>query len=172
GHEADDRDLLQHKREVEGVQEAAARDDAEEDDAQQKDDRGNRRRVDVEKVLQSPQECDFVFIEGRNLGIALLRHLLVVGHRWRGWLCARGHSVLPREKGCRYVSGSREGGSAGASSLVRFNEGSKRSFGASSPALAESVGRRRRRQTVDRLVGDELDARVEEVQPRSRLRLL
>src|SRR6185312_4368470 len=61
---------------------------------------------------------------------------------------------------------------AGLSSSDPLRRGSSYALSASTPALAEAVSGRGRRKTVDRLVGDQLDAGVEEVQARGRLRLL
>src|SRR5215475_5765588 len=91
GHEADERDLLEHERDVEGMEKLVPNDDAEKNHAEQQHNGGNCRRIHVQEVLQPLERRVFVFVEGRDFGIALLRYLFVVGHPLRRLLLAIGH---------------------------------------------------------------------------------
>src|SRR5205823_9530287 len=71
-------DLLQHQRQVEGMQEAVADDDAEQQDGEQQDDERNDRRVAVQEMLQPAKEGGVLLLEDRN-GLAGEKRALELG---------------------------------------------------------------------------------------------
>ena len=62
----DDRHLLQHQRQVERREEAAAGEEAEDQHAEDEDEERNRRRIGVEEVLQAAERAAALFLEDRD----------------------------------------------------------------------------------------------------------
>ena len=117
--DADDGHLLEDQRQVEGGQETAADQEAEEHDSDQQHDSGDRRRIDVQEVLQPPERCAMLFLERRLARVAGFQHpleFLTAARGARPGGISRHRQIIPagakaarrKVRSLRYCAGSQD----------------------------------------------------------------